>query len=154
LAYNRDLQEDKEGLFDTVDTLLACLEVFRPMLATMRVNAERTRRLAAESFALATDLADYLVRKGLPFREAHEVVGGMVGRCLAEGKTFEDLSLAEYQAASPLFGPDAKAITVESSLAARDVPGGTAPNRVRAALVEAAGRLQASKAWLARDAVR
>lgn len=154
LAYNRDLQEDKEGLFDTVDTLLACLDVFRPMLETMRLHPARTRRLAADSFALATDLADYLVRKGLPFREAHEVVGGMVRRCLAEGKTFEDLSLADYQAASSLFGPDAKEITVESSLAARDVPGGTAPARVRAALAEAAGRLQQTKAWLARDAVR
>ena len=97
LAYNRDLQEDKEGLFDTVDTLLGCLEVFRPMLATMHVRAERTARLADESFALATDLADYLVRKGLPFREAHAVVGGMVGRCVAEGKTFGDLSLADYK---------------------------------------------------------
>ncbi len=153
LAYNRDLQEDKEGLFDTVDTLLACLEVFRPLLATMRVHGERTQRLAEESFALATDLADYLARKGLPFREAHEVVGGLVRRCLAEGKTFAELSLADYRQASPLFGEDVLAITVQSALAARDVPGGTAPRRVRGALAEAAALVQVNREWLDRDAV-
>ena len=154
LAYDRDLQEDKEGLFDTVDTLLACLAVFRPMLATMRVNAARTRRLAEESFALATDLADYLVRKGLPFRDAHEAVGGLVRRCLAEGKTFSDLSLADYQQASPLFAEDALAVSVESSLAARDVPGGTAPARVQQALVEAEALVQATREWLARGSTQ
>ncbi len=154
LAYNRDLQEDKEGLFDTVDTLLACLEVFRPLLATLRVHAERTQRLAEENFALATDLADYLTRKGLPFREAHEVVGGLVRRCLAEGKKFADLSLADYRQASPLFGEDVAAITVQSALAARDVPGGTAPRQVQRALAEAAALVQANREWLDRDAVR
>ena len=154
LAYNRDLQEDKEGLFDTVDTLLACLEVFRPLLATMRVDGARMRRLADQTFALATDFADYLVRKGLPFREAHEVVGRLVGRCLAEGKTFADLSLEDFRQTSPLFGPDVQDISVESSLAARDVPGGTAPRRVEGALAQAADLVRASREWLTRDAVR
>ena len=154
LAYNRDMQEDKEALFDAIDTVIACLDVFRPMLATMRVRKENMRRTADASFSLATDLADYLVLQGLPFREAHEVVGALVARCVAEGKAFADLTLADYQLASPLFGPDILNITVESSLAARDVPGGTAPDRVRQALDEAAALLSASREWLQSVAVR
>lgn len=154
LAYNRDLQEDKEALFDAVDTLTACLGVFRPMLASLRVRGEVTRRTADAGFALATDLADYLVRKGLTFREAHAVVGGLVRSCLAEGKTFVDLTLADYGRASDRFAADVMDITVESALAARDVPGGTAPARVRQALVTAAALLRRSREWLSRDAVR
>ncbi|MHB1416135.1 MAG: argininosuccinate lyase [Chloroflexota bacterium] len=154
LAYNRDMQEDKEALFDAIDTVLACLGVIPPMLATMRVNAERTMRTADESFALATDLADYLVRKGLPFRDAHGVVGGLVQRCLAQGKSFADLSLADYQEASPLFGPEVLAISVDSSLADRDVVGGTAPGQVRQAIDEASSLLRTSEEWLVHDAVR
>jgi argininosuccinate lyase len=154
LAYNRDLQEDKEALFDAVDTVLACLTVFRPLLTTVRFRADVTRRTADAGFALATDLADYLVGKGLPFREAHEVVGGLVHRCLASGKTFADLNLADYQSASPLFESDVQEITVESVLAARDLPGGTAPARVSLALAAAAALVQGSREWLSRDAVR
>lgn len=154
LAYNRDLQEDKEPLFDAVDTLLACLEVFRPMLATMRVRADNMRQTADASFSLATDLADYLVRQNLPFREAHEIVGALVGRCVAEGKSFADLTLADFQRASPLFGPDVMDITVEASLAARDVPGGTAPARVAKAIDEAAALLNGNREWLQRVSVR
>ena len=154
LAYNRDLQEDKVALFDAVDTLLACLGVFRPLLATMRVRADVTRHAADQGFALATDLADYLVRKGLPFREAHAVVGGLIRTCLAEGKSFGDLSLGDYRRASSLFEADVQDITVESALAARDVPGGTAPARVRQALDTAAALLRQSREWLSRDAVR
>ncbi|MHB1132104.1 MAG: argininosuccinate lyase [Chloroflexota bacterium] len=154
LSYNRDLQEDKEVLFDAADTVLACLRVFRPMLDTLRVRAEVMRRTADAGFALATDLADYLVGRGLPFREAHEVVGALVARCVAEGKTFADLSLTDYQAASPLFAADVREITVASSLAARDVPGGTAPARVAQALAFAAELVRQGREWLDRDAVR
>lgn len=154
LAYNRDLQEDKEALFDAADTVLASLGVFAPLLATMQVRADVTRATADAGFSLATDLADYLARQGLPFREAHEVVGGLVRRCLAEGKTFADLTLADFQSASSLFGPDVRQITVESALAARDVPGGTAPARVSQALVVAAALVRQSREWLSRDAVR
>jgi argininosuccinate lyase len=154
LAYNRDLQEDKEALFDAVDTLLASLTVFRPLLATMRVRGEVTRRTADAGFALATDLADYLVRQGLPFRDAHAVVGGLVGQCVAAGKTFTDLTLADYRQASDLFAADVLEITVESALAARDVPGGTAPARVRQAVEAATALLRQSREWLSRDSVR
>ena len=92
LAYNRDLQEDKESLFDTVDTLLASLAVAAAMLPSLRFDAERGRAAAVENFALATDLADQLVRNGVPFREAHAVIGALVARCEQEGRTFEDLS--------------------------------------------------------------
>jgi argininosuccinate lyase len=137
LAYNRDFQEDKEGLFDTVDTLLSSLEVFTGMLSTMRVKAENTRRAVEHGYILATDLADYLVRKGEPFRTAHGVVARLVSYAIYQGKSFPELGLEEYQKFSPLFGNDVYSITVESSLAARNVVGGTAPGRVEQALADA-----------------
>ncbi len=130
LSYNRDMQEDKEGFFDTVDTLLSTLEVFTGMVATLKVKGEKTRRAAEEGYILATDLADYLVAKGVPFREAHNIVGGLVQYAVEKGKTFKDLSLSEYKSFSPLFDEDVYSVTLASSLGARNVPGGTAPGQV------------------------
>ncbi len=151
LTYNRDLQEDKEGLFDAVDTVLACLRVTTPMLLSLKVNRKRGRELADGSFALATDLADYLVGKGMPFREAHAVVGKLVGELSRSGLSFADVTLPEYQQVSPLFGEDVLEINIDSSLAARDVEGGTAPRRVAEALQAAQQRLRAERAWLESD---
>jgi len=137
IAYNRDLQEDKEGLFDTVDTLLSTLDVFTGMVATLRVKAERMRQAAEQSYILATDLADYLVGKGEAFRTAHDIVARLVAYAVEKGKTFSQLSLAEYKGFSPLFTEDVYSVTVESSIAARDVAGGTAPGRVGQALANA-----------------
>jgi argininosuccinate lyase len=137
LAYNRDLQEDKEGLFDVVDTLLATLEVFTGLVATLRVIPENTEQAVKRGYILATDLADYLVSKGTAFRTAHDIVAKLVSRAIAKGKSFRELSLSEYQEFSPLFEEDVYSITVESSLAARDVIGGTAPKQVAQALATA-----------------
>jgi len=137
LAYNRDMQEDKESFFDTVDTLISTLDVFTGMIATLKVKGEKTRRTAEEGYSLATDLADYLVRKGVPFREAHGVVGRLVQYAAEMGKSFPELSLSEYQTFSPLFTEDVYSISVESSILARNVPGGTAPQRVKEALEKA-----------------
>jgi argininosuccinate lyase len=137
LTYNMDMQEDKEGFFDTVDTLLSTLEVFTGMLQTLRVKAENAGRAAKQGHILATDLADYLVKKGEAFRTAHEVVGRLVSYALAKGKSLGALEISEYKEFSPLFGGDVYSITVESSLAARDNIGGTAPRQVRKALATA-----------------
>ena len=148
LAYNKDMQEDKESLFDAVDTLSNSLKVFEAMLATMQIREGNMYRAAQGSFATATDLADYLTKKGMPFRQAHEVVGKMVQACIAQNKTFADLSLAELQAFAPEFGEDARQITVETSLAARNVYGGTAPAQVAAALEAATTLLEDTTSWL------
>jgi argininosuccinate lyase len=149
LTYNRDLQEDKEALFDTIDTLLPSLTLLSAMLATARVNAERLAAAAASGFTLATDVADYLVARGVPFREAHALTGRLVQRCLATGHTLADLPLEEYRAISPLFDRDIYRIDTWASIRARDIPGGTAPGRVRAALQEARQAIAASRAWTA-----
>ena len=141
LSYNRDLQEDKEGLFDTVDTLLSTLEVFAGMIKTLRVKAENTEQAVKRGYILATDLADYLVNKGKPFRTAHDIVARLVSYAMDKGKSFSELSLTEYQVFSPLFGEDVYSITVESSIAARDVIGGTAPKQVALALASAKKRV-------------
>ena len=130
LTYNRDLQEDKEGFFDAVDTLLATLQVYPDMLKGLTLDEDRVARLAGESFMLATDLADYLVNKGIPFREAHGVVRELCSHCEIQGKDLKDLTLEEYHRFSASFDQDVYSITAESSTAARDNPGGTAPNRV------------------------
>ena len=137
LAYNRDMQEDKPGFFDTVDTLLSTLEVFTGMIKTLQIKAENTGRAVEEGYILATDLADYLVKKGAAFRTAHDIVAKLVSYAVAEKKTFAQLSLKEYKKFSPLFGEDVYSITVASSLAARDVIGGTAPGQVKRALAAA-----------------
>ena len=141
LAYNRDLQEDKHGLFDTYDTLTSTLDVLARMLPTVAFHTDRMRAAARANYALATDVADYLVRKGLPFREAHHVVGALVGYAIKLEKELHELTLEEYRGFSPLFEEDVRAIDLSDSVRARDVPGGTAPNQVRAALARARARL-------------
>jgi len=137
LAYNRDMQEDKEGFFDTVDTLLSTLEVFTGMVATLKVNADRMAEAVKRSYILATDITDYLVKKGEAFRTAHGIVGKLVSYAIDKGKTFDELSLEEYKKFAPRFDKDVYTITVESSVAARDVIGGTSPKQVEKALAAA-----------------
>jgi argininosuccinate lyase len=137
LAYNSDMQEDKPGYFDTVDNLQLTLEVFAGMIKTLKVREENTWEAAGRGYILATDIADYLVKKGETFRRAHEITGKLVNYAAGRDKTFADLTLSEYKRFSPLFNADVRSITVESSLAARDVFGGTAPNQVRKALSRA-----------------
>ena len=134
LAYNRDMQEDKEGLFDTVDTLQSSLEAFAGMIRTVEVNAERIAEVMKADYILATDLADYLVNKGMPFRKAHGVVAKLSEYAMSRGKTFRELGRREYREFSPLFTGDVYDITAESSVAARNVVGGTSPQQVAKAL--------------------
>ena len=142
LAYNKDNQEDKEPLFDTVDTVVDTLTIYADMLKGVRVKPEAMRRAAAEGFSTATDLADYLVKKGLPFRDAHEAVARAVRAAEGKGCDLAGLSLPELQAFSPLVGEDVFAVlTLEGSLAARDHIGGTAPGQVKAAVARARGAI-------------
>jgi argininosuccinate lyase len=138
LAYNSDMQEDKEPFFDSVDTLEAVLGVLPPLLTSLTFRTDRMRAAAGEHYATATDLADYLVRKGLPFRQAHEIVGKAVRHALDRGVGLEALSLDTLRGFSPLIEEDVRdALTVEASLRARAVTGGTAPAAVAAALDQA-----------------
>ncbi|MBL7209752.1 MAG: argininosuccinate lyase [Dehalococcoidia bacterium] len=137
LSYNKDMQEDKGGLFDTVDTLLSSLGVFTGMIKTLKVKPENTRQAAERDYVLATDLADYLVKKGEAFRTAHDIVAKLVSYAMERDKPFTELSLAEYKNFSPLFEQDVYSITVESSVAARDIVGGTASKQVERALTNA-----------------
>ncbi len=132
LAYNKDNQEDKEPLFDTVDTVRGSLRAFADMVPALRVKADNMLRAARQGFATATDLADYLVRKGLPFRDAHEVVGKAVHHAAEKGCDLADLTLAELQAFSAIIDEDVfDVLTLEGSVAARNHLGGTAPDQVR-----------------------
>jgi argininosuccinate lyase len=135
LAYNKDNQEDKEPLFDTVDTLADCLAIMTELIETgLAPVPERMRAAASEGFATATDLADYLVRKGVPFRDAHEAVAQAVRHAEQKGCDLAELPLADLQRFAPLVGEDVfRALTLEGSVASRDHPGGTAPARVLAA---------------------
>jgi argininosuccinate lyase len=137
LAYNRDLQEDKEGFFDTVDCLLSTLEVFTGLVKTLKVKPENAKRALERGYILATDLADYLVKKGEAFRTAHEIVAKLVSYAEKKNKPLPGLTLAEYQKFSPLFAKDVFSVSLESSVAARDVIGGTAPKQVEKALENA-----------------
>jgi argininosuccinate lyase len=138
LTYNSDMQEDKAPLFDTVDTLEAILRIAPAMVDTLTFRVERMREVAGAQYSTATDLADYLVRKGMPFRDAHEIVGRTVRYALAHGRELAQLSLEELRQGAPLIGADVyDAITVEASLRARSVTGGTAPDAVRRQLGEA-----------------
>ena len=131
LAYNKDMQEDKESVFDAVDTVKMCLEVFAPMIRTMRVKKDNLYAAAQKGFLNATDLADYLVKKGMPFRTAYKAVGQLVGKCVAEGKTLEDLTLEEYKAVSELFDEDLYGeISLETCVQKRVSEGGTGPASV------------------------
>jgi len=144
LAYNKDNQEDKEPLFDTADTVIETLRIFADMVGGISVRAERMRQAAAEGFSTATDLADYLVRKGLPFRDAHEAVARAVRAAAGRGVDLADLSIDELRAFSALVGDDVKeSLSLEGSVASRDHPGGTAPAQVRAAVARHLARLDA-----------
>ncbi len=146
LAYNRDLQEDKEALFDAVDTTRAALVAMTGLVGSMAPQPIRMAAQATASFSTATELADYLARKGLPFRQAHEVVGKLVQHCLAAGKSLEQLTVPELTTASPQLGVDAlEQVTAAAAVAAKDVPGGTAPSRVALALKAAQARLAAHR---------
>jgi argininosuccinate lyase len=144
LAYNKDLQEDKEALFDAADTLGDCIEATTRLLPGLKVRRDRMRAACDAGFVTATDVADYLAGRGLPFRDAHHVVGRLVGWCIAHERTLPSLSLEEFRQFSDLFAEDIlAAVTVEASVAARTSLGGTAPDRVRAALATARARLAA-----------
>jgi len=135
LAYNKDMQEDKECVFDTVDTVKKSLLVIEPMLATLKVNADVMEREAKRGFTNATDLADYLVKKNIPFREAHALVGKLVLECTKRGCALEDLTLEELRQISPVFEQDVyQAISLENCIKKRNVIGGPAPEAVEQAI--------------------
>jgi len=144
LAYNKDNQEDKEPLFDTIDTLLGSLRVYADMIAVMKVKPNSMRQAALRGYSTATDLADYLVRKGVAFRDAHEIVGLSVAYGIKHQKDLSELTLKELQSFSPHISDDVfKVLTLEGSVAARDHLGGTAPKQVRAAIAIARKSLKA-----------
>ena len=122
LAYNKDMQEDKEAVFDAVDTVKLCLKTFAPMLATMRVNKENMRNAAAKGFINATDCADYLVKKGLPFRDAYKITGRLVAICIEMNLTLETLPLEEYKKLSEIFDTNVfEAISMDTCVNQRNV---------------------------------
>lgn len=142
LAYNRDNQEDKEPIFDTIDTVTASLQVFAAMIPSISFNRETMYQAALKGYATATDLAEYLVRLNVPFRDAHEIVGGTVHYAIEQGKPLSDLSLAELQSFGPMIQDDVyDVLTLEGSVNARTHFGGTAPVRVAEALAAAKARL-------------
>jgi argininosuccinate lyase len=145
LAYNKDMQEDKEAVFDAYDTVSASLKVSATVLRNISVNKERARASASNSYMNATELADYLVRKGMPFREAHEVVGKVVMRAIELGKELDQLPLSELREVSALFAEDVhSALTLEQTLRSKSQEGGTAPEAVASALTRARQSLAGS----------
>lgn len=132
LAFNTDMSEDKEAVYDSMDTLQTTLQIMAPMIEKMKILETNTRAAASKGFSTATDMADYLARKGLPFREAHHVVGSAVNYCIKHGKSLEELSMEEFKAFNNSIEKDIyQAITLEASVAARKSYGGTAPEAVR-----------------------
>lgn len=149
LAYNKDMQEDKEGMFDTVKTLQGALQLFAPMIATMNVRADQMREAVNKDFSNATDIADYLVNKGLPFRQAHEVIGKTVLYCIQNDKYLLDLELEEFKQFSKLFEEDIyQVLQPESVVNARNVYGGTAKPQVEQAIERAAAVVEQTKQWI------
>jgi len=135
LAYNKDMQEDKEAIFDAVDTVKLCVDVFTKMIATMKVNKDIMLKGAKGGFTNATDVADYLVKKSLPFRQAHEVVGKMVLYAIKENKALDEFSLEEFKKFSPLFDEDIySAISMETCVNERKITGGPAKETVQRAI--------------------
>jgi argininosuccinate lyase len=146
LAYNKDMQEDKEAIFDTADTVSASLEVSATVLRNTRVREESARERATRGYMNATELADYLARKGMPFREAHDVIGRLVLRAIERGVELQDLALDEMQSFSPLIEADVyEALSLEQTLATKSQTGGTSPERVAEALVAARASLEDSR---------
>ncbi len=138
LAYNKDMQEDKEAIFDSLDTALMCLEVFTPMIATMKVNKDNTYKAAQKGFINATDLADYLTKKGMPFRSAYKIVGQIVAECIDKGLVLDDYPISEYQKHSELFEEDLYTeISLETCVGKRNSAGGASPTSVKAQVVSA-----------------
>ncbi|MED1915745.1 argininosuccinate lyase [Bacillus thuringiensis] len=149
LAYNKDMQEDKEGMFDTVATIHGALALLTPMIKTMHVKADRMRQAVTNDFSNATDLADYLVRKDMPFRQAHEVVGRTVLYCIEQQKYLLDLTLEEFQSFSEDIGADVyDALAVETVVNARNVLGGTARNQVEVQIDWYRKQLVETHAWV------
>lgn len=131
LAYDKDMQEDKEGVFDALDTLYFALDIYAGMISTMTVNGDHTRQVLESDFSNATDMADYLAKKGLPFRQAHAVVGNAVHYCIEHHKVLLDLSMEEFRSMSPLFEEDIKeALSIENCVENRESYGGTGPKSV------------------------
>jgi len=150
LSYNRDLQEDKEPVFDAVDTLMLVLPATAGLMATARINAERLTRAAPAGYALATDLAELLVRRGVPFREAHETVGHLVVWCQVNGVEFDEVSDEDLAKVSPHLTPDIRdVLSVTGAIAARAARGGTAPDRVAEQLRELRATVDEHAAWAA-----
>ena len=150
LAYNRDLQEDKEPVFDSIDTLEVLLPAFTGMIHTLRFNADRLEELAPQGFSLATDIAEWLVRQKVPFRVAHELAGACVQECEKRGIELWDLTDADLAAISPDLTPEVRTVlTVEGSLASRNTRGGTAQERVAEQLAELRDRATTHTARLA-----
>lgn len=132
LAYDKDMQEDKEGVFDALDTLYFALDIYAGMISTMTVNGDHTRQVLESDFSNATDMADYLAKKGLPFRQAHAVVGNAVHYCIEHHKVLLDLSMEEFRSMSPLFEEDIKeALSIENCVKNRESYGGTGPKSVK-----------------------
>ncbi len=143
LAYNKDMQEDKEPLFDTLDTVTGSLKVMSTVLGNIKLNGARMREAASTGFLNATDLADYLVRKGLEFRKAHEIIGKAVSYAIENQLTLEEVSLEKYRELSPLFDEDLyTSLSLDASLAGKAAEGGTSPDRVREALEKASRRIE------------
>lgn len=148
LAYNKDMQEDKEGMFDTVKTLQGALQLFASMIETMKVRKEKMRRAVDQDFSNATDIADFLVGKGLPFRQAHEVIGKTVLYCIGQNKFLLDLTLEEFKQFSPLFDERIyEVLQPEAVVNARNVYGGTATVQVSAAIERAQAELARTAQW-------
>ncbi|HEY7543266.1 MAG TPA: argininosuccinate lyase, partial [Blastocatellia bacterium] len=143
LAYNKDMQEDKEALFDTIETLSDSLVVMTTVLRQVTVKGERMQEAASRGFLNATDLADYLAQRGMEFRRAHELVGRVVRYAIDQGRRLEEITLLEYQSFSPLFEDDLyNALRLENSIATKSATGGTAPDRVREALLKAKSEVE------------
>ncbi len=144
-AYNKDMQEDKEGVFDACDTAKMCLEVMAGMLPGMKARTDRMLKAASGGFINATDLADYLVTKGLPFRSAYKISGALVGKCIKEGKTLETLNLEEYKEASPLIEADIyEAIDLANCVSKRVSAGGSSVQSVEKQILAVRGELEAA----------
>lgn len=150
LAYNKDMQEDKEAVFDALDTARLCLSTLIPLLKTMRVNRENMRSAAAKGFINATDCADYLTKKGVPFRDAYKITGQLVALCIEQGCTLETLALERYQELSPVFHEDVfEAIALETCVRGRNAEGGPAPEAVRDQIGWARQELKARRGFSA-----
>ncbi len=146
LAYNKDMQEDKEAVFDALDTVLLCLPVFTNMVKTMKVRKDKMLKGAKGGFANATDVADYLVKKGVPFRDSHSIVGQMVAKAISLSKNLDDFTLEEFKECSPLIEEDIyEAISMQTCVGDRKVKGGPAPERVRQEIADGKAYVKALK---------